>query len=173
MWYQANDGGQRRWLTEPFIRPAESNANVRGVMNILGVPGAVGLGIQSAMKKELPFKVISILRDSGSPHDDGSSFGTRRWRRLYDWSLETASKTKDILQAWVSAPLKVILSGIRASHLPDGMPSKPLTPYDYETSSWIARMAQPHLSLASSTHISPLTVLASITSTSRFVEHLL
>lgn len=50
IWYQANDGGRRQHLTEPYIKPAESNARNRCMMDALGVPGGspspMGLGIQ-------------------------------------------------------------------------------------------------------------------------------
>lgn len=50
VWYQANDGGRRRRLTEPYIKPAESNSRNRAMMGALGIPGgspsAMGLGIQ-------------------------------------------------------------------------------------------------------------------------------
>lgn len=39
VWYRSQDGGRRRWLTEPYIRPAESNARNRALMHELGVPG--------------------------------------------------------------------------------------------------------------------------------------
>lgn len=39
VWYRAHDGGRRRWLTEPYIRPGESNARNRALMHGLGVPG--------------------------------------------------------------------------------------------------------------------------------------
>lgn len=50
VWYQANDGGRRHYLTEPYIKPAESNARTRAILDVLGVPGgspsALGLGIE-------------------------------------------------------------------------------------------------------------------------------
>ncbi|KAH9932101.1 uncharacterized protein BXZ73DRAFT_44, partial [Epithele typhae] len=89
MWYQANDGGRRRWLTEPFIRPAESNANARAVMDMLGVPGAVGLGIEQPPtgRKASPLKVLTATapardRHHGCPEDDHSRLGAARWRQL-------------------------------------------------------------------------------------------
>ncbi len=38
VWYRAHDGGRRRWLTEPYIRPGESDARNRAIMRGLGVP---------------------------------------------------------------------------------------------------------------------------------------
>ena len=39
VWYQAQDGGRKRWLNTPYIRPGESNAHNRALMHGLGVPG--------------------------------------------------------------------------------------------------------------------------------------
>ncbi|EKM61770.1 uncharacterized protein PHACADRAFT_248612 [Phanerochaete carnosa HHB-10118-sp] len=39
VWYRAQDGGRRRWLTAPYIRPGESNARNRALMHEVGVPG--------------------------------------------------------------------------------------------------------------------------------------
>lgn len=39
VWYRANDGGHRRWLTEPYIRPGECNETNRAMMRGLGVAG--------------------------------------------------------------------------------------------------------------------------------------
>ncbi|TBU39855.1 hypothetical protein BD309DRAFT_1049535 [Dichomitus squalens] len=64
MWYQANDEG----LMEPFMRRAESNADLRAVLEFLSVPrederaGRIGLGsdLPSAdtIKKRPPFRVV-------------------------------------------------------------------------------------------------------------------
>ena len=64
VWYRAQDGGRRRWLTEPYIRPAESNARNRALMHGLGVPGCEpsdlgprrGLGPQGASSAGRPSK---------------------------------------------------------------------------------------------------------------------
>ena len=37
VWYRAHDGGRRRRLTEPYVRPGESNARNRALMHELGV----------------------------------------------------------------------------------------------------------------------------------------
>ncbi|KAI0082327.1 hypothetical protein K474DRAFT_862282 [Panus rudis PR-1116 ss-1] len=51
IWYQANDGGRRQRLTEPYVKPAESNARTRALHNMFGVPGGsfppIGLGIEA------------------------------------------------------------------------------------------------------------------------------
>ncbi|GJE97815.1 hypothetical protein PsYK624_140370 [Phanerochaete sordida] len=39
VWYRAQDGGRRRWLTAPYIRPGESTARIRALMHDVGVPG--------------------------------------------------------------------------------------------------------------------------------------
>ncbi|THH26575.1 hypothetical protein EUX98_g7609 [Antrodiella citrinella] len=52
IWYQAHDGGRNRYLTEPYIKPAESNARSRAIEDVLGVAGGslgpleLGLGIE-------------------------------------------------------------------------------------------------------------------------------
>lgn len=51
VWYQANDGGRRQRLTEPYIKPAESNATNRALMDLLQAPtgsgSSYGLGIRA------------------------------------------------------------------------------------------------------------------------------
>lgn len=39
VWYRAQDGGRRRWLSAPYVRPAESTAQTRALMHGLGLPG--------------------------------------------------------------------------------------------------------------------------------------
>lgn len=49
VWYQATDGGRHRWLKEPYIRPGESNASNRAIMEGLSASSEKdprGLGIQ-------------------------------------------------------------------------------------------------------------------------------
>ncbi|KZT08790.1 uncharacterized protein LAESUDRAFT_55590 [Laetiporus sulphureus 93-53] len=62
VWYQASDGGRRQRLTEPYIRPAESNAANRALIEMLGAPigtstAGVGLGIGAS-----PEAVVSKSR---------------------------------------------------------------------------------------------------------------
>ncbi|KAI0053390.1 hypothetical protein FA95DRAFT_739587 [Auriscalpium vulgare] len=47
MWYQERDSGRRQSLREPLIRPGESTASNRMLMEMLGLP-VVGLGIDFA-----------------------------------------------------------------------------------------------------------------------------
>ena len=51
VWYQANDGGRRQRLTEPYIKPAESTATNRALMDLLQAPtgngSSYGLGIRA------------------------------------------------------------------------------------------------------------------------------
>lgn len=65
IWYQANDGGTKQHLTEPYIKPGESNARNRAMLDFLGVPNGhpemVGLGFQVTPQEQL---------------------STGRWRRL-------------------------------------------------------------------------------------------
>ena len=107
MWYQAHDGGRRRWLTEPYIKPAESTASVRAVMGrVLGVSGrngngggrgsatastrGLGFGSSVSFKKELPFKVLPTPSGPSAPRvgpgSSNSNFGlssgvTQAWAR--------------------------------------------------------------------------------------------
>ncbi|KAH9837378.1 uncharacterized protein C8Q71DRAFT_857679 [Rhodofomes roseus] len=52
VWYQANDGGRRQRLTEPYIKPAESTAANRALIDFLRAPtgsgNSYGLGIRAA-----------------------------------------------------------------------------------------------------------------------------
>ncbi|KAI0828820.1 hypothetical protein BC628DRAFT_1167624 [Trametes gibbosa] len=89
MWYQAHDGGRRRWLTAPYITPAESTARIRAVMGLLGVPGTsasarphladpdvnrgLGLGSSVSFKKELPFRVLATASGSSGSHVQSGS----------------------------------------------------------------------------------------------------
>ena len=67
VWYRAQDGGRKRWLAAPYIRPGESNAHNRALMHGLGVPGCA----------DGPDEVVAaICTDPGSPSA----------RRAYAWS---------------------------------------------------------------------------------------
>ncbi|RPD64658.1 hypothetical protein L227DRAFT_264192 [Lentinus tigrinus ALCF2SS1-6] len=182
VWYQANDGGLRRHLTEPFIRPAESNANVRAVMDVLGVPGssaAVGLGFEPSvtLRKKLPFKVVEPPigpRPSCSRcnYDSCVSAGNCRvrttpWRHLCRHSLDALKKTRDTLRALLSMSLSLNLSLESKSVVPSprswswlprgGLTSAfalPATPYDSPATSWPARVA-PYQLAYSATEPSP------------------
>jgi hypothetical protein len=50
-WYQANDGGRRQWLVEPYIHAAESTTATRNLLDQLGLPvgGPRGLGLMVAI----------------------------------------------------------------------------------------------------------------------------
>lgn len=50
VWYQAHDGGHRRHLTEPYIRPGESTMGTRAMIGELGLPvgSPRGLGLDLA-----------------------------------------------------------------------------------------------------------------------------
>lgn len=49
VWYRAQDGGRRRWLTAPYIRPGESNAQNRALMHEVGVPGCDAVDNDTAL----------------------------------------------------------------------------------------------------------------------------
>ncbi|KZT73249.1 hypothetical protein DAEQUDRAFT_808373 [Daedalea quercina L-15889] len=79
VWYQANDGGRRGRLTEPYIRPAESNATNRALVDFLRAPSgsgnSYGLGIRatpevvlskSRFKKLAPFLAMATAESSVS-----------------------------------------------------------------------------------------------------------
>ncbi|KAF9819245.1 hypothetical protein IEO21_02284 [Rhodonia placenta] len=57
VWYQANDGGRRQRLKEPYIKPAESNAANRALMEFLGAPtglgNSYGLGIRAGPEQAM------------------------------------------------------------------------------------------------------------------------
>ncbi len=175
MWYHANDGGRRRWLTEPLIRPAESTASVRALMGVLGVPGnigTVGLGLETSVKK-LPFKVITTAGASGVSR--GCSTRAVGWRRAL---LEATKNTVDTVFTMFSLQLKALLSGSPTSCSSTGIPDLSLaTSRDCSTASWATRIAphrQPHLPRARSpSYGTSLSALACITSSSRFIEHIL
>ena len=180
MWYQANDGGRRRWLTEPLIRPAESNASLRAVMGVLGVSGnsgSVGLGIEASLrlKKELPFKVIPTPAATDRP--GGYTSGATRWRQLRRHSLEATRRTREAVRFIFSLSLMALSSGSSASSPSNDLPDiSPATSYDSgATSSWTARIAphrRPHSSPAAPSYGSSVSGMVCITSSSRFVEHL-
>ncbi|KAI0756429.1 hypothetical protein C8Q80DRAFT_29134 [Daedaleopsis nitida] len=169
MWYQVNDGGRRRWLTEPLIRPAESTASIRAVMGVFGVPGdasKVGLGLELKVKKDLPFKVVATPLDP-------SSLRRRQMRK------STKPRAWNGVRAMFSSSLKTLLHASRAPHpIPLGGLSKKSsgTSYDSRATSLDARIAphrrQPHCSPPTPCYGSSLAGLACITSNSRFVEHL-
>ncbi|CCL98910.1 uncharacterized protein FIBRA_00917 [Fibroporia radiculosa] len=52
VWYQANDGGRRQQLTEPYIKPAESTLANRALVDLINVPSGpanfYGLGIRTS-----------------------------------------------------------------------------------------------------------------------------
>ncbi|KAI9060481.1 hypothetical protein FKP32DRAFT_1655740 [Trametes sanguinea] len=109
LWYQAHDGGRRQFLTEPYIKPAESTASVRAVMRVLGVPGdaantnggvnaestrGLGFGSSFSFKQELPFRVLATSSDTSGPRvrfgsssnsGDGSG-GSSCTTRLRKWT---------------------------------------------------------------------------------------
>lgn len=64
VWYRAQDGGRRRWLSVPYIRPAESNAQNRALMHGLGVPGCeAGDGAVTAKRNDpVPVRAWKRLR---------------------------------------------------------------------------------------------------------------
>ncbi|TCD71139.1 hypothetical protein EIP91_012087 [Steccherinum ochraceum] len=91
VWYQANDGGRRRYLTEPYVKAAESNARTRAILDVLGVPGGspgpLGLGIEfethtprkrrfwrfSRFLASVPMSVHPVADQSGDIDQDSGS----------------------------------------------------------------------------------------------------
>lgn len=55
VWYRANDGGRRQWLTEPYIKPGECNERNRAMMRDLGL----GIGVSTSREMN------SALFDNG------------------------------------------------------------------------------------------------------------
>ena len=175
MWYQASDGGRRQRLTAPFIRPAESNTNLRAVMDFLGVPGgtestgAVGLGLDSPdsdAPKELPFKVVPGPPEahcgcnSCTRQLSCSAAGAARWRRrLRRASVQVGRGTLRAAVLLLSslAPMTSALDASLNSSSASG------------GAAHSAQAAYPSVLLASTG--SSCSVLACVTSSSRFVEH--
>lgn len=183
MWYQANDGGRRQWLTEPFIRPAESNASLRAVMGVLGVPGSTdsadsaGLGIRpSGARKEPPFKVVPNRSPAQGPGrhcgcnscagEGRTSAGAARWRRIRVASVKmgkAAIRTVVVLSMQLLASLSPTTLLLDASY---GTGTTTLAAQVPPSSSGHPSSSGPLSSLRSSR-----SVLACVTSGSRFVEH--
>ncbi|KAH9897709.1 hypothetical protein C8Q73DRAFT_682272 [Cubamyces lactineus] len=113
MWYQAHDGGRRRWLTEPYIKPAESTARVRAVMGSVLASSeyhgntdeggsatastrGLGFGSSVSLKKEPPFKVLSTSSGSSGPRAHaGAGFAPRFGPRSSNSGLSSG-----VTQAW-------------------------------------------------------------------------
>ncbi|RDX46817.1 hypothetical protein OH76DRAFT_1442777 [Lentinus brumalis] len=122
VWYQAHDGGRRQQLTEPFIRPGESNASTRAVMGVLGVPGstsaAVGLGFDPSvtLRKKLPFKVVEPAIQppcSRCNYESCTRPGNCRsratpWRYFRRHSLDAVRKARDTIRALLSVSFKSV-----------------------------------------------------------------
>ncbi|KAI0368898.1 hypothetical protein BV20DRAFT_968692 [Pilatotrama ljubarskyi] len=198
MWYQAHDGGRRRWLTEPYINPAESNASVRAVMGVLGVPGSsdrshsnrgLGFGSSVSFKKELPFRVLATSSDTSSLHvrSGTNSGGTRSWatrpakltaRRVLlirQDSVVAAKKACAVLRALRFASVAVLLPGPVFRNDRSSVPS--LSTSDDSSATSCAAAIGGHRRPCSRKNMGSLssgsTGFACITSSSRFVEHLL
>ncbi|KAI0962105.1 hypothetical protein AcV7_001022 [Taiwanofungus camphoratus] len=180
VWYQANDGGRRQRLTEPYIKPAESNATNRAVMDLLGVPsGPSGLGIRvvpqpvskSRFRRLAPLLALITEDSSASLYGRGEIIAPGRlelalafknlalerlatlFRALCKRSIEAlCSSLQD-----VPVSLKALLGGSRAVWSCDSS----------------LDVAQIHADLALDSRRSsrPSRRLA-MTSTSRFFEHL-
>ncbi|KAI0640107.1 hypothetical protein C8Q77DRAFT_1046757 [Trametes polyzona] len=143
MWYQAHDGGRRRWLTEPYITPAESTASTRAAMRRLGVPGThertnrgLGLGSSSPASEQprgllLPFRVLATASTSTAATASASGRSRSSWATrlgldsvLASGTLGAARRrlsrrkwTADLRALWAnSSPL------YGSSRAPDGAP---------------------------------------------------
>ncbi|OJT03087.1 hypothetical protein TRAPUB_6430 [Trametes pubescens] len=194
MWYQAHDGGRRRWLTEPYINPAESTASIRAVMGRLGAPAnseqshsTRGLGLGSSVSlQELPFRVLAT---SSVPSVSlVNSAGTGSWATRLGYQIAAAKRVVSARRgslAWTAA--RKMQAGLRAlwsvslGRLPPGPLSRDLRPPAPSST-----MSDDSLGVSSAASIggyrwpssstdtlrSMAFGLGCITSTSRFVEHL-
>ncbi len=200
IWYRANDGGRRQWLTEPFIRPAESNADVRAVMESLGGPcpededpvTMTGLGYESrTLDKKAPsfqgidpLPGISGVRYGCATCSGRVAFvsGSALWRHPRSTLTEGTRKTQCTLRTWLAGSRDHLASRfVRCQiSLPRCRSGGPLatdtplppTPYDtFATLRWTARFA-PRFSVSSTSYGSRSSGLARIATGSRFVEHL-
>ncbi|KAI0354646.1 hypothetical protein OH77DRAFT_1496599 [Trametes cingulata] len=198
MWYQAHDGGRRRWLTEPYIKPAESTASIRAVMGVLGVPGSsdrshsnrgLGFGSSVSFKKELPFRVLATTSNTSSSHVHSGtrSGGFRSWATrsgtptakrvllVRQDTLVAARKTRAVLRALWSASVAVLLPGPVSRNDRSSVPSRS-TSDDSSATSWAGAIGghrRPSSRKSKGSLSSGSAGFACITSSSRFVEHLL
>ncbi|KAI0652544.1 hypothetical protein C8Q79DRAFT_938182 [Trametes meyenii] len=189
LWYHAHDGGRRRWLTEPYIKPAESTARVRAVMGALSVSGStrsshlnhgLGLGPSVSFKQELPFRVLATSSRPSSLHavyNSAGSWATRCWKTnigrvalLCQQSVNAAKRMcgagETLWPAFVT--LLFPLSRNDRSSVSSRSESD-----DSLTTSWGAHIGGHRRPLSGESSLSAGSLpVACITSSSRFVEHL-
>ncbi|KAL6304843.1 hypothetical protein BKA93DRAFT_825450 [Sparassis latifolia] len=129
VWYQANDGGRRTWLTEPYIKPAESNAINRAVTETFWSPERTtfdprGLGILTDAL------IGSSIQAEGFPRLLASSTGSRE---VVAWKPRRGSILLLLAESWRTSvnALKSKLSScqrrialefktLRVAEVPDG-----------------------------------------------------
>ncbi|EIW64451.1 uncharacterized protein TRAVEDRAFT_41863 [Trametes versicolor FP-101664 SS1] len=199
MWYQAHDGGRRRWLTEPYINPAESTASIRAVMGRLGAPAnserphstrGLGLGSSVSFQQELPFRVLASSSVASVSLVHSHSAGTGSWATRLGYQIAAAKrvasarrgslawtaarKTQAGLRALWSVSLGLLLPGPLSRDLRPSAPSSTMSDDSLGTSSAdsIGGHRRPSSSMDSSSLRFGTLGLGCITSRSRFVEHL-
>lgn len=87
VWYHASDGGRRRQLVEPFIRPAESTASSRDVVRELGLPVGSPRGLGIDLAAEAVGRSSADMKQGQS--DPAPTFNTSSGLRPSDLSPET------------------------------------------------------------------------------------
>ncbi|KAI8990668.1 hypothetical protein BD414DRAFT_569590 [Trametes punicea] len=201
MWYQAHDGGRRRWLTEPYIKPAESTASVRAVMSVLGVPGSnggaylhanrgLGLGSSVSFEQELPFRVLATSSNGSAPRarsgsGSGGCSNSSCAALVRTWTADAkraALICQDSLRLDAAKKMRAALRALWAASLEFLFPvawdvrssvSSRSTSDDSSGASCAARIGDHQwLPSCSVSPSSGSSRMACITSNSRFVEHL-
>lgn len=89
VWYRANDGGRRQWLTEPYIRPGECNEKNRAMMRGLGV---VGCDRSSSVADTTGNNAAS--RGSGTKATIPRERLTRAWRSLSSHAVRLRNRIR-------------------------------------------------------------------------------
>ncbi|KAI0778828.1 hypothetical protein BD413DRAFT_119337 [Trametes elegans] len=197
MWYQANDGGRRQWLTEPYIKPAESTASIRAVMGDLGVPGSsgaarsnhgLGLGPSVPFQRRLPFRVLATTSDTVERHaPPGVNSGSSRFSvlgcRIADakgvalirgdhWDWDSGRKARAVFRALWSTAIGLVFPGTRDTRSSIALRTRASDDRS-ETWRWAAHIGgHQGRALRAGTLSAGSTGAGRITSSSRFVEHL-
>lgn len=179
VWYQANDGGRRLRLTEPYIKPAESNATNRALMELLGAPSGVtssyGLGIRAApepvvsksrFRKLAPLLALTTAESSASVSSGRQLLPSRGRRSAFLKRLGSEALTVPIQQFWAKLSWRIHYGSV--SFFKNLLSIGESSTMASSTRSSLSRMGLHDDFLGDLQASRRLT----ITSTSRFLEHL-